>query len=312
MKKPPFLDDSTSSTGSNKFGPPRMMSIYRMSDAQPDWSETDPSQPDYIANKDIAEKWRPVYVDGQLVLDSSRESGALCLLSGQNVLLQVMEDNSIKIHSSGGSGGEDPGFNQTEIEFEDGFTVTTVTEGFDKKQVVSLDAKYINEQLIAPALSGIVQTIGNHTTRLSAVESIAALLVGDDKGKSIRQIAEEVIQSSDIVTTDTVEGLVKTFTQEEIAAWAASSGFNNIIEVVDITKPISKYVEEEINKKISGGGGDPSVPATPEILGSVKIDGETIKMNEKQQIYVSSDLKLTTDNLVQGEQTLVLNGGNDL
>ena len=29
----------------------RMHSIYRLSDAQPDWSENDPSQPDYIKNK---------------------------------------------------------------------------------------------------------------------------------------------------------------------------------------------------------------------------------------------------------------------
>lgn len=29
----------------------RMHSIYRVSDAQPDWNENDPSQPDYIKNK---------------------------------------------------------------------------------------------------------------------------------------------------------------------------------------------------------------------------------------------------------------------
>lgn len=29
----------------------RMHSIYRLSDAQPDWNENDPSQPDYIKNK---------------------------------------------------------------------------------------------------------------------------------------------------------------------------------------------------------------------------------------------------------------------
>lgn len=47
--------------------------------------------------------------------------------------------------------------------------------------------------------------------------------------------------------------------------------------------------------------------ASTEALGLVKYDGNTIQMNESKQLYVS---KVSTDNLEQGSQTLVLNGGS--
>lgn len=66
-----------------------MRSIYRMSDAQPNWAQDDPSQPDYIKNKELAEKLRPVSVDGQEILDDSYDSGRLNLVSGENVELST-------------------------------------------------------------------------------------------------------------------------------------------------------------------------------------------------------------------------------
>lgn len=47
--------------------------------------------------------------------------------------------------------------------------------------------------------------------------------------------------------------------------------------------------------------------ATIEALGLVKYDGDTIKMNDSQQLYVA---KVSTDVLVQGAETLILNGGS--
>lgn len=47
--------------------------------------------------------------------------------------------------------------------------------------------------------------------------------------------------------------------------------------------------------------------ATAEVLGLVKIDNDTVKMNEANQLYVA---KVSTDVLVQGAETLVLNGGS--
>ena len=74
----------------------RMRSIYRMSDAQPDWAEQDPSQPDYIKNKELVEKFRPVSVNGEEVLDDSYQSGSLNLVGGENIDISV-ENGSIKI-----------------------------------------------------------------------------------------------------------------------------------------------------------------------------------------------------------------------
>lgn len=47
--------------------------------------------------------------------------------------------------------------------------------------------------------------------------------------------------------------------------------------------------------------------ATAEVLGLVKFDDVSIKMNENNQLYVA---KVSTDTLEQGSQTLILNGGN--
>ena len=73
-----------------------MASIYRMSDAPPNWSQDDPTQPDYIKNKEEAEKLRPIYVNGEQMLNDTHESGPLNLVEGDNVEL-VTEGNSIII-----------------------------------------------------------------------------------------------------------------------------------------------------------------------------------------------------------------------
>ena len=87
-----FLDDCY-------IGSTRAMSIYRLSDSQPDWTESDPSQPDYIKNKDEAEKYRPIFLNGDEILDETRESGALKLVSGKNVTIK-QEGDSIVISAT--------------------------------------------------------------------------------------------------------------------------------------------------------------------------------------------------------------------
>jgi antitoxin component of MazEF toxin-antitoxin module len=73
-----------------------MSSIYRMSDAPPNWSQDDPTQPDYIKNKEEAEKLRPIYINGEQILDDTHESGPLNLVEGDNVEL-VAEGNNVII-----------------------------------------------------------------------------------------------------------------------------------------------------------------------------------------------------------------------
>lgn len=73
-----------------------MSSIYRMSDAPPNWSQDDPTQPDYIKNKEEAEKLRPIYVNGEQILDDTHESGPLNLVEGDNVEL-IADGNNVII-----------------------------------------------------------------------------------------------------------------------------------------------------------------------------------------------------------------------
>lgn len=104
MRKPIIL--TPASTNSVKG-----MSVYRMSDAPPDWEENDPSQPDYIANKDLAEKLRPIYVNDELLLDDTRESGPINFVPGTNIVLTTEKEADktiIKISATGGGGGGGP------------------------------------------------------------------------------------------------------------------------------------------------------------------------------------------------------------
>lgn len=86
------------STSLDQLSKVNMSSIYRMSDAPPNWAQDDPTQPDYIKNKEKAEKLRPIYVNGQQILTDTRESGPLNLVEGENVHLTVADNgNSVVI-----------------------------------------------------------------------------------------------------------------------------------------------------------------------------------------------------------------------
>ena len=134
----------------------RMRSIYRMSDAQPNWAQDDPSQPDYIKNKELAEKFRPVSVDGVEVLDDSYSSGGLNLVGGKNIDLQV-DGNTVKISAKGTPGG---GGDYNYPEYIEGEGVD-ITENPDGQYVISIEPGSINdEQIESISINKIVQTSG--------------------------------------------------------------------------------------------------------------------------------------------------------
>ena len=76
---------------------------------------------------------------------------------------------------------------------------------------------------------------------------------------------------------------------------AAIAAINN--ETTGILAVAKKYTDDQID-------GLPA--ATAEVLGLVKIDNDTVKMNENNQLYVA---KVSTDVLVQGANELILFGG---
>lgn len=258
-----------------------MSSIYRMSDAPPNWSQNDPTQPDYIANKDLAEKLRPIYVNGVQVLDDTHESGLLDLVGGSGISI-VVEGNRVIFNSTGSEGSGD--FNYLP---GDGITISDVVAGY---KTINIDELYLTEKVIIPKLEPMLEVLQQQHDTL-------AILIDNDEGKSAREIAIEVSQS-------------------EIPKWFAdNSKEETILEqlsalkaIVDIKEPISGFVNKAVDSRVEELGGGSSTPATSDKLGVVKIDGKTIKMNSNDQIYIS---EISTDNLVQGEYTLVLNGGND-
>lgn len=129
------------------------MSIYRLSDSQPDWTESDPSQPDYIKNKDEAEKYRPIFLNGDEILDETRESGALKLVSGKNVTIK-QEGDSIVISAKVTTDGDDVVV-ETDIVEGEGIDIIENDEG---QKVISLEPGSITEEHIAEIpLEKIVQ-----------------------------------------------------------------------------------------------------------------------------------------------------------
>lgn len=122
-----------------------MISIYRMSDAPPNWSQEDPTQPDYIANKELAEKLRPIYVNGEQMLDDTHESGPLNLVGGRNVDLAV-EGNNLII-SAKSSGGEGPGGGCDCPEVVEGEGIDIVETPYGQK-IVSLEKGSITDEYI--------------------------------------------------------------------------------------------------------------------------------------------------------------------
>lgn len=201
----------------NPIGSTNAMSFYRMSDAPPNWAQSDPSQPDYIANKDQAElpiivdgeqfeqetegvveplelrsgenvqlvpsieetqdgsgkkhvvtinaavpefedKVRPVFVDGEEVLNSLLSSGALKLVGGRNVTLSI-EDDSIVI-SAKSSGGEGGGGDCDCPEIVEGEGID-IAENAYGKLVVSLEKGAISDEYVSSiSVEKLVQNAG--------------------------------------------------------------------------------------------------------------------------------------------------------
>lgn len=123
---------------------PRMYSIYRMSDAQPDWAQDDPSQPDYIKNKELVERFRPIEINGEEILDDTYESGALNLVGGSNVTLKV-SGNTVTISARSSGGGEGGGCDCPELIEGEGIDITENPEG---QQVISIEGGSISDEMI--------------------------------------------------------------------------------------------------------------------------------------------------------------------
>ena len=136
----------------NGFG--KMKSIYRMSDPQPNWEQTDPSQPDYIKNKEGAQEVRPIKVNGEDFLSANVESGAVNLVAGRNITLST-EGNDVIISAKSSGGGDSGGCDCPDYIEGDGIDITETPYG---QRVVSLEENSISDKHIASiSVSKLVQ-----------------------------------------------------------------------------------------------------------------------------------------------------------
>lgn len=179
----------------------KMHSIYRISDAQPDWAEQDPSQPDYIKNKQMAERFRPILVNGELFLGEDLDSGAVNFVAGVNVNIRT-EKNNIVISATSGTGAEfEPG---------NGILFADTVEG---KKIIYLDPLYSQAILrLVPLVGRYSEKDETGTTIIQGsglckrVEDIENQFVGLDA-----KILEQIAQGFSELPAATIEaaGLVK-------------------------------------------------------------------------------------------------------
>lgn len=116
------------------------MSIYRMSDPQANLEQTDPSQPDYVKGKEGLQEVRPVYVNGEELLNNKPESGPINFVAGRNVHL-AKDGNNLVISASGSGGGT----GGDEVAEGDGIDITLNSLG---QKVISLEPGAISDEHI--------------------------------------------------------------------------------------------------------------------------------------------------------------------
>jgi hypothetical protein len=138
-------------------------------------------------------------------------------------------------------------------------------------------------------LNGDINTAGSVAkTAAEAAKTEVATLIGDapEALDTIHEIAAW------IQNDETGAAALATKVGEHSTAIAAINDAST-----GILATAKKYTDDQIS----------AIPAaTAEALGLVKYDDTTIKMNENKQLYVA---QVSTDLLVQGNETLVLNGG---
>lgn len=115
--------------------------VYRMSDTQSDMKQTDPSQPDYVKNKELVQDVRPILINGNAFLGAKPETGPVNFVAGKNVSLDA-EGNTIVITATGGGGSGGGGFDIVEGA---GIDVKLNNQG---KKVVSLEPNSITDDYV--------------------------------------------------------------------------------------------------------------------------------------------------------------------
>lgn len=293
-----------------------MKSIYRLSDAQPNWDQEDPSQPDYIKNKDEAEQLRPVYVDGVLVLNESRDSGPLNFISGDNVLLTLKSGAIVVSANPGGTYGNVVGGDGIDI-----------TDGASGQKIVSLKKDFIvseyvksisSEKIIhtdGRTLPEIIYEIENVAEQALADAAVAQAAIGDYADAHKEDYSNTTID--DLLSTAIANLSIQDYIKTEDALAAIDTAVAPLTqttqELVITTQNLTTLtqqhesklagVETSVSDLVNNAISTQTYPtASADTAGVVKLS-ETVGTDENGALQVKS---LSTDTLVQGEMILVL------
>ena len=149
---------------------------------QPDWAQDDPKKPDYIKNKEIAEQYRPIVVEGKGFLPEARESGEIEFRGDKGIVLQT-EGNTLLITNT---------------------LKDQIEEVYVKKEV---EGKTVEDGILIKKLKAESERAKD------AEEKISKKLIGIDT--TVVEFVNSQIKNIPIATEDAI-GLVKSSTKENM------------------------------------------------------------------------------------------------
>ena len=191
------------------------------------------------------------------------------------------------------------------LEPEDNTVAISVPTKFtelEDSQSILLDiagARSVAEQglVLATANAAAINILNSDVTTVGSVKFEA---------KSAADLAIATILDSAPEVMDTLREVAEWVENHEGDVTTLIGRIDAHEEAIDlINDPVLGILAQAIAYTDTMTGNLPA--ATVETLGLIKIDGDTVKLNEDNQIYIA---RVSTDMLQQGSDELVLNGGD--
>lgn len=215
--------------------------------------------------------------------------------------LEYLADGSVKIKAGDGEHlWQDLPYIESDITTENFYTKEEIGLIEENKTLVQMIAE---AQEAATYDDTLIKTlISNEEARAKEVEEkIDNRLVGIETFFATVESPDEVIDTLaeivDYINKDKtgMSSMLQSIQANANAITAINNPDTGILAIAELYT--DGKINEAFNNRVASG----------EQLGLIKIDNNTIKINESKQIYID---KMSTDNIVQGSQTLILKGGS--
>ena len=192
--------------------------------------------------------------------------------------------------------------------------ITAITGDLGEKTVVELIDEAKSEATYDD--TEVRQLIADEAARADLAEKANAAAIAENAAAIAKTDAllASVFENDDDTSLNSFKELAVWITEHGTEATKMAEGIQANAEAIAANAEAIAAINDTENGVLAQANAytDAQIAALPvataEVLGLVKFDNDTIKMNENNQLYVN---KVSTDVLVQGEQILVLNGGSD-